>query len=201
MSQESALIPSDYNKRSKESRKTSDSVFDRIYKYYYNSKTRIELDDEEEQIRSRWEAAWFLLIRAQTNKQVSDALCRMFAISQSTAYDDVKNAMNLFGGDPRANLKTAKRAIAESMALRCLSFAEQRGDMFMMNKFLDKYISINGLKDKGGDAKLEDLIKKLKPTQVILSVKKEELEADAKEKLNVLVKAMEEARKKHERET
>lgn len=171
----SVLVPPDYGKRKRESNKTNDSVFDRIYKYYYNSKTRIELDDEEEQIRSRWEAAWFLLVRAQTQKQVADALERMFSISKSLAYDDVDKATMLFG-DPKPSVKAAKRVIAESMILRCLSYAEQKGDLFMMNKFIDKYISIHGLKDKGSDAKLEDLLKHFVPTKVIITSDPKSLE-------------------------
>lgn len=198
MTQEhSVLVPSNYGKRKRESNKTNDSVFDRIYKYYYNSKTRIELDEEEEQIRNRWETAWFLLVRAQTTKQAADALERMFSIGKSLAYDDVDKATMLFG-NPKPAVKAAKRVIAESMILRCLSFAEQKNDLFMMNKLLDKYITINGLKDKGSDAKLEEMVKNRKPTQVILTTDTGALAKKVEDLKASIMEAMKSVKQAHE---
>lgn len=190
MKHESALTPSNYSDRKKENRRTSDTTFDRIYKYYHSSKTRIELTEEEEEIRIRWESAWFLLVRAKSMKDVADEMEKIHSISKSVAYDDVRHAMNLFGGDPRQNLKPAKRAIAESIALKGLEYAEKSGNLIMMDAFLQKYIDINGLKDKGGNATVEDLIKNRKPAQVVLTSKKEDLQKDAQALYDTLVKAM-----------
>lgn len=162
----------------KENRRTNDTTFDRIYKYYHNSKTRIVLDETEEWIRIRWETAWFLLVRAKSQKDVADELEKMYQVSKSLAYDDVRHAMMLFG-DPRQNVTPAKRAIAETIALKGIEYAEKIQDLMMMERFLQKYIDINGLKEIGNDGKLEEMIKKLKAHQINIVSKPTELEAEA----------------------
>ena len=174
----SAIVPHDYDKRPHESRRTKDSTFDRIYKFYHNSKTKIILEAWEEDIRTRWEASWFLLIRAKTQKDVADEIEKIFRVSKSIAYDDVRHAMMLFG-DPRQNLKSAKQAIAESIALKGLEYAEKKQDLPMMDRFLQKYIDIGGLISEGFDSRLEEIIKKLKATQIIISSTPEQLSEDA----------------------
>jgi hypothetical protein len=177
MTQEnSALVPTNYNKRPREAKKTKDSTFDRIWKYYHNSKTRIELEDWEHEIRERWEAAWFLLCKARNQKAVADEIETIFSVSKSVAYDDVRHAMNLFS-DPRQNVKEAKRAIAETMALRGMEKSELASDWEMRERYLQKYIDLNGLKDTGGDNRIEDLIKKFQPHTIIIGTSAPDLEA------------------------
>src|SRR4051812_20377937 len=113
MSQEdSALVKANYSELPRGANKTNDSTFDRIYKYYHNSKTRIELTEDEKRISQRWEKAWYLLCRYRTKKQVVDFICREFKIEKSVAYDDVRKACMLIS-NPQDDTKDAKRAIAE----------------------------------------------------------------------------------------
>jgi hypothetical protein len=180
MTQEnSALVPKDYDGRKRESKKTNDKTFDRIWKYYHNSKTKIVLEDWEDNIRIRWEAAWFMLCKAKNSKEIADFMEITYGISKSVAYDDVRHAMNLFG-DPRQDIKSAKRAIAETIVLRMMSSTEEKGLLELHERYLQKYMDLNGLKDKGADSKLEDLIKKLKPQQILIVSNTEELEAQAR---------------------
>lgn len=177
MSQDSALIPDNYNKLPREAKKTADSTFDRIYKYFFNSKTRIELTDEELRISERWERAWLFLCRHRTRKQVAELLMRQFAIGKSIAYDDVKNAMALFG-EPQEGAKNAKRAIAEDAILKGMDKAWKSGDLKMHEKYTQQYIELNGLKSEE-TANIEDIIKKLVPPTVTLVADMDLLKATA----------------------
>jgi phosphoribosylpyrophosphate synthetase len=199
--EQSGLLPKDYKERPREAKKTKDSTFERIWKYYHNSKTRIELEDWEDDIRIRWEAAWFMLCGSKNQKEVADFMEAKFLISKSVAYDDVRHAMRLFG-DPRQDARAAKRAIAETITLRMMDKTENSGAWDLHERYLQKYMDLNGLKDKGADAKLEDLIKKLKPQQIILVSSPEELEAKANALQDELTKEMEYAQaQKHEGES
>lgn len=176
--EQSGLVPKDYQKRKRESKKTKDSTFDRIWKYYHNSKTRVVLEDWEDEIRMRWEAAWFMLCRSKNQKEVADFLEQKFYISKSTAYDDVRNTMKLFG-DPRQDVRAAKRAIAETITLRMMDIMEEAGKWDLHERYLQKYIDLNGLKDHSDDTNVADAIKKLKPHQIVIVTSPEELEAKA----------------------
>lgn len=162
----------------REAKKTNDSTFDRVYKYYHNPKTRIELSDEENHLRERWEKAWLLRCRYRTKKQVADLLCRLFNIEKSVAYDDVQKAGMLFS-EPEADTKDAKRAIAESALLAGAGKAWTSGNMDLHLKYMKEYTEINGLKDKDADGNMGEMMKKLKPHQIIIVTSQAELEAQA----------------------
>jgi len=175
----SALVEKDHLPR--EANRTNESTFDRIYKFYHNNKSRIELTKQEEAIRDRWEKAWFLLGRHRTKKQVSDILMKLFDIKQSKAFDDVSHAMMLFG-NPQNDLKDAKRAIAETMAMNGANKCWKENDMEGYSRFLKLYIELNGL-TSADENTVGDMLKKMKPTQIILNFKKEDVEMEA-EKLH-----------------
>jgi hypothetical protein len=166
--------------------RTKDSTFDRIYRFYHSNKTRIELTEVEQQIRDRWEKAWLLLNRHRTRKQAADLLVKLFNVSLSVAFDDVKHAMMLFS-NPMEDVKDAKRAIAETMALNGANKCWATSDMDGYHKFLKAYQEINQLnsdKDNG----LGDLLKKMKPHQVIIVSSEAELEAQANKLQQDLIK-------------
>lgn len=178
MTQEhSALVKRNYEKLPREMRKTKDSSFDRIWKYYHNSKTRVELSKEENAIRERLEKAWLFLCRHRTRKDVVGLLMKFYNISSSVAYDDVTNAMVLFG-NPKEDLVDAKRAIAETNALRGMDRCWKSGDMLGYMKFNQQYIEINRLDAEPGND-LGRMLKKLKPHQVIIVSSEQELEKQA----------------------
>jgi hypothetical protein len=174
---QSALVSSNYSNLPREAKKTADSTFDRIYKYYHSNKTRIELTDEEIRIRERWEKAWLLLCRNRTQKQVVELIEKLFNVKKSVAYDDVRNAMMLFS-NPQNDLKDAKRAIAETMALHGANTCMKKGDMDGYYKFLKAYQEINRLDAKEDDI-VPDMMKKLKPAAIIIVSSPAELEAQA----------------------
>lgn len=174
----SALVPSNYNSLPREANKTKDTTADRIYKYYHNNKSRIELSEAEIVIRDRWEKAWLLLCRNRTQKQVVDLIMRLFNVGKSVAYDDVRNAMMLFS-NPQNDLKDAKRLIAETMVLNGADKCWKKGDMDGYHKFTKLYIDINKINGDEGNS-MAEMLKKLKPQQIIIVADPEELEKQVK---------------------
>ena len=161
----------------REMRKSKDSTADRIYKYYH-SKSAIELTAEEDGIRQRWEKAWFLLCRHRTQKEVVQLIEKFFNVKKSIAYDDVRNAMLLFG-NPQQDMKDAKRAIAESMCLRGARKAWKDKDLELYHKFLKEYRELNGLGEETNDQALSDLIKKFKPHSITITASMDDLQQAA----------------------
>ncbi len=175
--EESALVINKSELPREANRKTTDSTFDRIYKFYHNDKTRIELTAEETTISERWEKAWFLLCRHRTQKYVVDTLSKLYGIGKSVGYDDVRNAMMLFT-DPTKDLKEAKRAIAETSILRGAQRAWKNKNLDMHFKYMKEYAEINGLKENSQDGELAKIIKGLKPAQIIIVANKNDLEKE-----------------------
>lgn len=174
----SALVRSDYDALPREAKKTNDSTFDRIYKYYRNNKTRIELADEEKVILERWEKSWLLLCRHRTRKQVAEITQKLFKVGRAVAYDDIRNAMMLFS-DPLNDLKDAKRAIHEEMVLRGADRCWKKGDMDGYWKFTKEYREVNSLGNDDNANGVADLLKKLVPQQVIIVADPDELKSMA----------------------
>lgn len=174
----SSALVNNKDRLPREARKTTDTTFDRIYKFYHNDKTRIELSEEEKVIAERWEKAWFLLCGHKPVKKVCDELESMFSISKQLAYNDVRNAMMLFE-DPRHNFKEAKRAISETSLLNGAAKAWEDGDLEMHLKYMKEYNEINGLKTPDSENAIADFVKKMKPQQIIIVANQKDLEAEA----------------------
>jgi hypothetical protein len=175
----SALLPDNYDKLPREAKKTADSKFDRIYKYFFNSKTtRIDLTEEEQEISQRWERAWLFLCRHRTRKQVADLLMRQYNISRAVAYDDIANAMRLYE-DPKEDVKRAKRAIVEDAILKGMDKAWKSGNEELRLKWVAKYIELFEL-DKADSTNLNSLADKFKPHQIIIVSDTESLQKQAR---------------------
>lgn len=175
--EQSALVKPDYDQLPKSMRRTADSTFDRIYKYYHNNKSKLELNSDDQRIRERWEKAWLLLCKHRTRKEVASLLMKTYNISQSVAYDDCKHAMMLFS-NPSEDLKEAKRAIAETMALRGAKKAWANGDLDSYHKFTKMYAEINKLDSEESNG-VEGFLKKLKPHAITIVADATELQKAA----------------------
>lgn len=157
----------------REARKTSDSVFDRIYKFYFNKKTTIALTREEEAVRERWDFAWKMLAGMYTKRQVVEGVIQKFDVRKSIAYDDVTNCMMLFG-DPRNANKDAKRALAEEWIIKGIKKAWDDQDLDAYERLIGKFNKINQLEEENTDG-LADLLKNLRPTQIVIVAKRDDL--------------------------
>lgn len=178
MPETSALVSRDPDAK-REARKTKDSTMDRIWKYYHDKKRITVLDPDEERIRERIEKAWFLLCNHKGTKEATEALEKLFGIKRSVAYDDVRNAMMLFG-DPRVDMKDAKRAIAETIIMRAAEKAWEANDLEMHHKYMKLYSDINMLTAKD-DNRMADALRKMRPVAVVFVAERSQLEQQAAE--------------------
>lgn len=173
----SAIVKDNYDQLPREAKRTNDSTFDRIWKYYHNNKTRVELTEEEQRTRERWEKAWLLLARHRVQKEVVELIEKLYSVSRSVAYDDVRNAMQIFS-NPQLDIKDAKRVIAETMIMKGLNRSFKNGDMEAYGKFLKLYIEVNGLTVQEDD-KMKDALRNLKATMLIFVTSPDQLRKDA----------------------
>lgn len=148
-----------------------------LFRNYHDKKRQQNLTEDEHRIRERWEKAWFLLCSHNTQKDAAAKIEKLFSIGRSVAYDDMRNAMLLFG-DPRNDLKDAKRAIAETMVLKGAKKAWKEGDLEAHQKYMKQYIELNRL-DSDDDTRLADLLKKMRPVQVVFVSERAQLEKQA----------------------
>jgi len=161
----------------REARKSTDKVFDAIYKFYFNKKTTYELTPEEEAIRVRWDFAWKALNQMLTRRQVVSALMQTYNVTHVQAYNDVNKCMMLFG-DPRNANKDAKRAIAEDWIVKGIKKAWDDKDLDAYERLLARYSKLNRL-EEDNDETLGEMLKKLKPQQIIIVANQKDLEAEA----------------------
>jgi len=178
MENERSALVSQKDNLPREMKRSKDKDFDRIHKYYYKADTRIELSKEEEEIRERWEKAWFLLCKGRTTKITAELMVRFFKISNATAYNDIKKAQMLFG-DPKNDLKDAKRRIVEQQLQDGANRAFKAGNLEMHHKYLKEIAEINGLKSDSIDQNLADVMKKLVPTTINIITNVDELKKAA----------------------
>ena len=167
------------SKELRQANKTADSVFDRIYKFHHSSKSKVELTEQEQEVCERWEKAWLLLTSANPDKKVADDLTKIFNISVSTAYDDLRHAKMLYG-DPRIATKQMSRAIAASMALTKHKEADERGDHEMAERYFNRWLEITGVKDHSdGNGSMEEMMKKFKAHQIVIVSNMTDLQVEA----------------------
>lgn len=162
----------------REANKKGDDTMSRIYKFYHNNKKRIELTEKEEATREKIERAWLLLTGMKTSKYIADELSAIYGISKSGAFDLVKHAMIIFG-DPRMQVKEGKRAIAEHQFLTGAEKALEKGELELHLRYMKAYAEINGLNNVDTAEGIADVMKKLRPTTIILNFRKEEVEREA----------------------
>lgn len=150
----------------READRNGDSVFDRVWKYYYSPK-KIALTKKEDEQRGRWEFAWKLLGDILITSELINLHCAEFDIDEQTAYRDLKNAKLLFG-DSQDQMKKAKREIASMWAQKALKKTFDEGEWKAFEKILLRYSRLNGL-DVDENDQLADMIAKMKPHTIIIS--------------------------------
>ena len=159
--------------------RTDDSTIDRIWKFYFETDTSIELTKKEEEIRDRLEYAWKLLGDVLTDRQVLLKLMKKFDISERQGHTDIHNAKLLFG-NPRKGIKEAQKVILSDLLIKSMKKAYKSEDWKGLEKLALRYTRINGLDEKT-DNNLADLIRQLVPTKIVISADPEVLKQEAAE--------------------
>ena len=76
--------------------KMGDSTFDKIKAFYMNPE-EFPLSDKLEEIRRRWLAISNFSSKSYGKIEIANMLVRDYGISQAQAYNDIRNAENIFG--------------------------------------------------------------------------------------------------------
>jgi hypothetical protein len=163
----------------REARKTEDTTFDRIWKFYYSKHTSIALNEKEERIRKRWEFAWKCLSSMFTKTEIANRLMKEFeGLSFRQAFVDIDNSKLLFG-DPQDQVKKANKSLAVEWLIKAARKAYKNEDYGIMEKLVGRISKISGWENQ--DEGFADLIKKLKPTTIIFSASEEVLKKQAEQ--------------------
>ena len=117
--------------------KVDDSTFDKIQAFYVNPE-QYQLSDTCEAIRQRWVMVVNLLLQRFPKYKIANMLERDFGLSQSQAYLDINNAINLFG-DIQKTSKEFEKAMWREWCMEFIQRAKRKGDLKAEAKGLDMY--------------------------------------------------------------
>ena len=140
----------------------NDTAMDRIRMHYLSG---YELSAHDEEVKRRWHAAFtFGLEHKGSDKEVASMLIKTFNISESQAYRDIYNAINLFG-DVRKSTKEGLRYIVTQWAIEVFKMAVVKKDFKGMEKALTCITKTNNLDKEDQD--LPDPSKIQPPVQML----------------------------------
>lgn len=127
-------------------KRTDDSTFDRIYKYFFTPKKRVELTPKENEQKERWEHIWHLLCGEMlTDRQAVLMHKEKYNhLDERTCYKDLFNSRKLFG-NARNGTKEQKRAMLNEWLTRMIQKADAAGDFKAAEKLILRYSRVNGL--------------------------------------------------------
>jgi len=180
MDKKRSVIASDKKDLPRELRRIADTTFDRIWKFYFNTKTRIDLTEKEEEIRQRWEYVWTLSTDIMTRREIVLQLRSTYQITERQAYEDIINAWNLFG-NPQDQVRKARREILSDILLKAMNKADKDSEYKALEKLALRYSRINGLDIDNKNDQLADFIKGLKPHTIIITGDPKSLQREADE--------------------
>lgn len=124
-----------------------EKTVDKIIKYVNqkgDSNMPIELDDSEREYLSKINFSYEQRKRGYTRKDVVNQLISEFSVSLSTAYKIVRDT-EIVIGPIGVSPKQFSRILAEEWCLKGIRMAMASKDLAAFDKFLGKYIKINGL--------------------------------------------------------
>lgn len=120
-----------------------ENTYDRIHAFYLTGR---KINDRDEDVRKRWEAAYALLCNFHSYQQAATVLAASCnpKISIGQAYRDLKNATRLFG-DVTESSKEGFKFILLEYSMRCFQLAAKSSNVMEMNKSIANMIKIKGL--------------------------------------------------------
>lgn len=116
---------------------------DRIFAYYLDNST-VKLTSKEMEVKERWSACFSLLCQYHSPQQAVKVLMEKYGISESSAYRDVRDSMELFGNVTDSD-KQAYRHILFEFAMKIFQLAATKTDLAEMNRALITMVKIKGL--------------------------------------------------------
>lgn len=115
--------------------KSGDSTYDKIWEYFL-SDTSVTLTSNQQQIKTRWLAAWTLRLNFHSTEQAVTVHMDKFGVSRAQTFRDLRNAEKLFGNLSRTN-KDGKRAIWAEYCHKYYLMCVKQKDLQSMGKALD----------------------------------------------------------------
>ncbi len=160
-------------------KRKSDTHLDRIYKFYFEEKSRVELSPHEITLKTRWSNIWKLITgKILSERNAVKMQMKEYGVSEKTAYADLSNAKSLFG-DPKEGEKEIKIAIATEWIVKLLRKAEKAADFKAAEKLILRYTKLHRLDEDNNP--LMELLKKQRPAQIIFNADPATLEKQAAE--------------------
>lgn len=117
--------------------KIGDSTFDKIQAFYVDPE-KYQLSETLEAIRKRWIVVMTLQLKGYTKFKIVNMLVKDFELSEAQAYNDVRNAENIFGNINKTDNEAEKQIWKEwikDLRLR----AKRAGDLKSELKAADLY--------------------------------------------------------------
>jgi hypothetical protein len=129
----------------------NDTTFDRIWKFYFDQKTTVNLKPKEEEIRKRIVNIWGLLADILTDRQAVQAHMKWcsdtgYEVKETIAYEDLKYAKMLFG-DRNKQSKEAMRAISNEWLINAIHKAVKKNKHISAARLIKEYNELNDLKN------------------------------------------------------
>lgn len=145
-----------------------ETTYDRIITWYVKGDTYVELTEKEVELRDRWQQCWLLLCNGRTPEKVVRFMIKIYDISRSQAYMDIRQATKMFGEVIKTS-KDSKRAIYEGYANKIYHLALRKDppDLDQANKALANMIKLSGLDENDPD--LPDF-SKLEPSHFTINL-------------------------------
>lgn len=128
MSNENPNLPTS---TTKEVTRNRDTASDKIRAFYLDTRGHVQLTDKQEEIRQRLVAAHAMVLSGKTDKEIALKMAKRFQVTETQAYRDIKDCINLFGNVMKAE-KEGYRYIASQQALNTFALAKKAGDLKMM---------------------------------------------------------------------
>lgn len=128
-----------------------DTTFDRIWKFYFDTKASIVLKPKEEEQRLRIANIWGYLVDVLTDRKAVLAHIQWckdkgVEIKEDAAYHDLKAAKMMFG-DRNKQSKAAQRAISSDILLNLISETKKKGKHMSAARLIKEYNELNDLKN------------------------------------------------------
>lgn len=168
-------------------RRTDDSMFDRIWKYYYMTNKQVVLTEQEERIRQRMEMAWQMDCSMLSRLKIARRLMKKFDICQRQAYYDIDNARLLFS-DPTVQNREAKRQVMNHILENAIKKAYIQKEYKALANLILRYDKLNGLSEATSNP-MEALLKNMRPAAITFTADPEALKKQAEEMLGDVVDA------------
>ena len=152
-------------------RRKEEDPFHAIWRHYHDVDTEIVLTDTQKQRLEIYEKAKDLYDEGFSRGETAKQLVVLFQekgieFSTRTAYQYLQDAIDLFGAGEKIDLNREKHTMIE-IGKRLMKKAEKEGEYKAAAQIYNSILKLYGFEKEVDD--LSEIIKKLKPTKIVIS--------------------------------